>query len=156
MLEHGDDTLARCATTGREDDGDDASMDARSRVCSAWGHLTRERGDVRGADEALATARARARSVEDCASANAMWATHAARRKPSERDWASIDAALREGESRAERKGTDGTMVALVGARTLAALTRFRSEEALEAAERCDALIRGTASETLELSLIHI
>lgn len=150
MLEHGDDTLARCATTGREDDGDDASMDARSRVCSAWGHLTRERGDVRGADEALATARARARSVEDCASANAMWATHAARRKPSERDWASIDAALREGESRAERKGTDGTMVALVGARTLAALTRFRSEEALEAAERCDALIRGTASETLE------
>merc|ERR1719217_1095806 len=83
VLEHGDDTLARCATTGREDDGDDASMDARSRVCSAWGHLTRERGDVRGADEALATARARARSVEDCASANAMWATHAARRKPS-------------------------------------------------------------------------
>ena len=81
----------------------------------------------------MATARARARSVEDCASANAMWATHAARRKPSERDWASIDAALREGESRVERKGTDGTMVALVGARTLAALTRFRSEEALEA-----------------------
>ena len=37
MLEHGDDTLARCATTGREDDGDDASMDARDRGCARRG-----------------------------------------------------------------------------------------------------------------------
>ena len=67
MLEHGDDTLARCATTGREDDGDDASMDARSRVCSAWGHLTRERGDGDGesAREKRGGLRERERDVGD-------------------------------------------------------------------------------------------
>ena len=146
VLEHGDSIVARSGGAGS------GSGDASSRLASARAHFTRERGDVVGASDACERARKSAESDDDAASSAALWALMASRRRSSEVSWEAIEGGMAKALTRASDDGSDGSrFLALSGARALAALTRFRVEDAMESATRCEEILVGRAN-ALELA----
>lgn len=140
-------------------DGSGTSGDASSRLACAWAHFTRERGDVAGASDACERAMRHAESECDAASSAAMWALMASRRRCTEVSWSAIEGGMANALSRAtsvdsDSDGSDDSasrVLALSGARALAALTRFRVDDAMESATRCEEILVGRA-DALELA----
>ena len=138
-------------------DGSGTSGDASSRLACAWAHFTRERGDVAGASDACERAVNHATSEGDAASSAAMWALMASRRRCAEVSWGAIEGGMAKALSRATSVDSDGSddsasrFLALSGARALAALTRFRVDDAMESATRCEEILVGRA-DALELA----
>lgn len=133
-------------------------------MACAWAHFTRERGDVAGASDACERATRHAESECDAASSAAMWALMASRRRCGEVSWSAIEGGMADALSRASVDGfgfdsdsDDGfdsastRFLALSGARALAALTRFRVDDAMESATRCEEILVGRA-DALELA----
>lgn len=146
-MERGEGTVTRAAAS----ETDAKARDAAGRVLTTWGFLCRGRGDAASARDAMERARALATSAGDRASTIAMSALLDARTKPTETPWGAIDAMLHRVLHVKARDG-DGTRTAVLGARVLSALTRFRQADALEAAMQCDAVARDLSDENLELA----
>lgn len=140
VLEHASVALRR-----RGEDAATSSAIARART--AWAHLARERGERGTARDAARDARDAAResgAPEDGASADAMWTLLEAREEAKDATWADVVEGARRGAG-----GGAGGRCAAAGAETLAALTRRRARDALEAAETCEIALRGMSSEEL-------
>jgi len=154
VLEHGDSMLTRGDGSGS------TAGDASSRLACAWAHFTRERGDVAGASDACDRAMRHAESECDAASSAVMWALMASRRRVGEVSWSAIEGGMANALSRASVDSDDSDsddassasrFLALSGARALAALTRFRVDDAMESATRCEEILVGRA-DALELA----
>ena len=151
VLEHGDSMLTRGDGSGS------GSGDASSRLACAWAHFTRERGDVAGASDACERAMNHAESECDAASSAAMWALMASRRRVGEVSWSAIEGGMANASARAsvdsdaDDSDAASRLLALSGARALAALTRFRVDDAMESATRCEEILVGRG-DALELA----
>jgi tetratricopeptide (TPR) repeat protein len=130
VLEHADVMIAKIGSG--VDDG--AARDCASRASTVWASLIRSRGDATSAREATTKAMTFATSAEDVTSARAMEALTMSRECAKGKPWEVIERALGD---EAKALSDASRAAALAGARALAALTRFRVDDAFASAERC-------------------